>query len=440
MHRQVLILCLLLLGTAVAAQPAGEKTAPQAQQTAWLLFGDIKPRGWLLQQMERDLDYGFTGHLDKLVPDLVVADDIYGKDRLTREVKTKDVGAIKHDEAWEVQYLWWNSETQSNWWDGYVRNALLTGNEEAMRRTREYVNRMLSLQDADGYMGIYAPDLRYNFTGENGELWAQSTLFRALLAYYEATNDQSVLEAVERAADVTMRKYSPASPPFKVEKPFGGVEHGLTITDTFDRLYQLTGKEKYLAYAHWLYQNFSEYPMSQDDAQYAHLIDPGYRFKAHGVHTYEHLRSVVTAFYASGDKKLKKAIQGFLDKLDPCLTPSGGPIGDEWIGGRNADPSETGYEYCSIHELLDSYTHLMQKTGDLSYGDRIEWLLFNAGQGARHPEGHSIAYLKTDNSFSMTGPLHPGAADDKQTRYKYSPVHQDAAVCCVPNAGRIFPY
>jgi DUF1680 family protein len=25
-------------------------------------------------------------------------------------------------------------------------------------------------------------------------------------------------------------------------------------------------------------------------------------------------------------------------------------------------------------------------------------------------------------------------------RYKYSPVHQDVAVCCVPNAGRIAPY
>jgi len=27
-----------------------------------------------------------------------------------------------------------------------------------------------------------------------------------------------------------------------------------------------------------------------------------------------------------------------------------------------------------------------------------------------------------------------------QTRYKYSPAHQDVAVCCVPNAGRITPY
>ena len=28
----------------------------------------------------------------------------------------------------------------------------------------------------------------------------------------------------------------------------------------------------------------------------------------------------------------------------------------------------------------------------------------------------------------------------KQTRYKYSPAHQDVAVCCNPNAGRISPY
>ena len=43
----------------------------------------------------------------------------------------------------------------------------------------------------------------------------------------------------------------------------------------------------------------------------------------------------------------------------------------------------------------------------------------------------------------MTGSLHPGASPSPkgpQTRYKYSPAHQDVAVCCVPNAGRIYPY
>jgi DUF1680 family protein len=40
----------------------------------------------------------------------------------------------------------------------------------------------------------------------------------------------------------------------------------------------------------------------------------------------------------------------------------------------------------------------------------------------------------------MDGRQNFSLADPKQVRYKYSPVHREAAVCCVPNAGRILPY
>jgi hypothetical protein len=59
--------------------------------------------------------------------------------------------------------------------------------------------------------------------------------------------------------------------------------------------------------------------------------------------------------------------------------------------------------------------------------------------GARHPEKSAVTYLKTDNSYSMTGTIN-GMGDSRQRSYKYSPAHQDVAVCCVPNAGRIIPY
>ncbi|HNO94302.1 MAG TPA: glycoside hydrolase family 127 protein, partial [Anaerolineales bacterium] len=187
----------------------------------------------------------------------------------------------------------------------------------------------------------------------------------------------------------------------------------------------------------------SRQPLSQDDIQLPHLLNADYRFKAHGVHTYEHLRSLLTAAFAANNPQMDSVLAAALAKLEPCITPSGAPIGDEFIAGREANASETGYEYCSIHELFDTYAHLLQKTGDLHWADRAEWLFFNAAQGARHPAESSIAYLKTDNSFSMTGPLHPDDPQDEhnpQIRYKYSPVHQDVAVCCVPNAGRISPY
>jgi DUF1680 family protein len=421
-----------------------EKIKPVSEQTRRLPFGDIKPGGWMKAQMVDDLQNGFVGHLDEIVPDLIRDDDIYGKDRLTNKVKQKDVGALAGDGEWQVQFLWWNSETQSNWYDGFVKSVMLTDDQKFNHKMDEYIDRMLSYQDEDGYMGIYAPDLRYNFTGENGELWAQASLFRILLGQYEATGDEQILNAIEKAVAVTMKAWPiDASEPFNVKDPFAGVGHGLVFTDVLDQLYQITGHQKYMDYALFLFKDYNQHEMSEVDIFVENLLDSNYRFQGHGVHTYEHLRPLVVAYYASGNPTLKKAIDQYVKKLDEYLSPSGGPIGDEWVAGRTADASETGYEYCSIHELLDSYSLLLQKTGDMQWADRMDWILFNAGQGARHPHEHSIAYCKTDNSFSMTGGLHPGENDhggDPQTRFKYSPSHQDAAVCCVPNAGRIYPY
>lgn len=410
----------------------------------WLRFGEIKPQGWLRQQMQRDLETGFLGRLDELVPDLISDDDIYGRDRLTALSRHKDLGTVATDAAVQVQYMWWNSETQSNWRDGLVRTALLLDHAATLPEACACINHILETQDADGYLGIYAPDVRFNFSGENGELWAQATLFRVLLGYYEATGEARVLRAVERAAQATMAAYPPGrSQPFPGGDVVCGDSHGLAITDALERLSQLTGDATYAQYATWLYAAFSQSQVSQADVQYGHLVDPAYRFREHAAHTYEHLRSLLVARYTTGNPALEVALAGYLAKLGRCLAPSGGPIGDESIDGRDADATETGYEYCSIHELLDSYTHLLQKRGAAEWGDRAEWLLFNAGQGARHPHASAITYLRTDNSTTLDGPLHPGDApthQGPQTRYKYSPVHQDVAVCCAPNAGRIYPY
>lgn len=402
-------------------------------------FGQIKPGGWIYNQMNKDLTKGFVGKLDEIVPSLIKEDDIYGRDRLTKSYKVKNLGVAEGEVEGSLQLQWWNSETQSNWYDGLVRNTMLLEDEKYKEKVIAYVDRILKTQDEDGYLGIYEKDLRYKFDFEGGELWAQSTLFRSLLGYYEASKDERVLKAVIKAIDVTMKSYPIyKSTPFKFEQ-----SHGLTIIDTLETLYRLTSNKTYLDYAVWLYDDFSLASVGEKDAQLNNLLNKDYLFNDHGVHTYEHLRAVVTSYYATGEAKYKQALDGYLNKLDKCLSPSGGPIGDEWVGRRTADASITGYEYCSIHELLQSYSLLLNKSGNMAWADRMEWLLFNAAQGARHPKESSIAYLKSDNSYSMDGTFqyHQENSPHKtQTRYKYSPSHQDAAVCCVPNAGRIYPY
>jgi DUF1680 family protein len=411
------------------------------KQLQAISFGEIRPSGWIKKQMQKDLD-GFVGHLDQLVPKLLIDDKIYGENRLTGKIKNKTVGNLQPDDEWNVQYLWWNSESQSNWRDGYLRHAFMLNDKKHLKLIKKYIDYILSTQDEDGYMGIYAPDLRYNFTGENGELWSKATLYRALLAYYEATKKKKVLNAAIRAVENVMENYPMhSSTPFLATKPYAGLGHGLLFTDALDKLFQITKNKVYKDYAVFLYQDYCRHDVSEKDIQLQNILDPDYKLRGHGVHVYEHLRALALASFAEGDPGLNNALRIYLQRIDATTTPAGGPIGDEWIHERNADTTHTGYEYCSIHELMDSYLYLLQKTNDPHFADKAENIFFNAAQGARHPEHSSIAYLKTDNSYEMCGTRNGELEKKKtQTRYKYSPVHQDVAVCCSPNAGRITPY
>ena len=433
---QMIIVSLFLTSIVMNAQ---DKIASEKYEN--LPFGSIKPLGWLKVQMQKDMA-GFVGNLDQLVPDLM-NDPIYSTERLHKKSKIRDLGNLKSGDAGgDDQYKWWNSETQSNWWDGYIRNAFLLDDKQAIEKVKNYISQILATQDEDGYIGIYAKEIRYNFTGENGELWSKTTMYRGLLAYYEYTHDEKVWRALVKAIDNVMQNYPlNQSQPFFAGKDFsGGVAHGLTFTDVLDRMHQLTGDHKYSDYAAFLYLNFSENYSSEKDAQLHNILDPGYKLQSHGVHTYEHLRPLIVAAYAKGTPELNNALQIYLERIKACTTPTGGAVGDEWIGGRQADATHTGYEYCSLQELMDSYAALFQKSGDIKAAEEIETIFYNAAQGSRNPDHSCIAYLKTDNSFEMTGTRNGEAEPGrKQTRYKYSPVHQDVAVCCVPNAGRISP-
>ena len=407
-----------------------------------LPFGSIKPSGWIKTQIENDVN-GFVGKLDQLVPDLL-NDPIYSTDRLHKNSIAKELGNLKEGDAeGDEQYKWWNSETQSNWWDGYIRNVLLLDNQKDIEKVKRYIIAVLATQDEDGYLGIYDAELRYQFESENGELWSKATLYRGLLAYYEYSGDQQVVDALVRAVENVMENYPiNASSPFSSGTGFnGGVSHGLTFTDVLDRLYQLTGEKKYQQYALFLYNDFSNTYQTEADVQLANILNPDYRLKAHGVHTFEHIRPLIVATFAAQSMDMDNALQVYLDRIRQVTTITGGAIGDEWIAERMADATHTGYEYCSLHELLDSYTVLMQKTGQAMVGDQIENLFYNAAQGSRNPAHSCIAYLKTDNSYEMLGTKNGEIEPDrKQTRYKYSPAHKDVAVCCSPNAGRITPY
>ena len=429
--------------TAICCRSSDKPGQPITPAFTNLPQGSTHPRGWIADMMKFDLQEGIVGALQDLYPG-IKSDDLYRTARRGGLDDVPEMGdLILTGEPWEQSIMWWNAETIGNWWDGYVRHAHLTGDEDAIRQTKNIIDNLIASQDPDGYIGIYKDNLRYQHAGSNGELWAQTTAFRTMLGYYEITGDTQVLDAVERGMAVTMERYSPAARnPFDLKNAYGGVTHGLMMTDVCETLYRITGKSEYQVYATYLYRDFSTYDINRafNDLRYPLLLERDSLFTGHGVHTYEHLRTLINAYYHTGYPKLQTAFEHALYKLNKAILPSGAGHGNEWLAGLEADATYTHTEYCTMLELRNSLSSMFQKTGDTKFADHAEKLTYNGMMGARDPNGKAITYGKGDNCYVLDGKYHGEAETHDDVRYKYSPTHSDPAVCCAPNYARNLPY
>jgi DUF1680 family protein len=416
----------LLLGASAAAMlesrfAAGEawleKDAGVAPAFQPLRLGEIKPAGWIKAQMARDLEKGFAGNLDELCHE--ASSDIFC--------------AGRNSPASEGKKTWWNGETEGNWRTGHLAMAYLAEDATAMRKADAYVQRVLSFQDADGYIGISSPELRYK---KPGELWTQACLFRGLLDYADLTGDEAVHTAVVRACARSMAQFGPARAPLAPGVGGGGESHDLMFVDVMETLYARTGEAQYRDFAVELYRELSLNVPKADTAM-GPLLDLQSGFSEHGVNTYETIRVPLFLWMATGRKDFGQAARNALVKMARYTEVSGSGVGDENISLQTPDPTTTQYEYCSTKEIQCTLQSAMQKLGSAALGDRIEHIWFNAAQASRLADGTGISYLSSDNRLHCDGLPPKGGKPDASN--KMSPTHADVAVCCNPNATIIGP-
>lgn len=381
----------------------------------WLRMGEVKPAGWIKEQMLRDLREGFAGKLGKLCHE--ASSDIFVTNRNS---------SARQNTSNQDGVNWWNGETEGNWRTGYIMMAYLSEDAQSMKEADEYVRHILASQDADGYLGVFAPDLRYK---RQGELWTQACLLRGLLAYAELTSNQDVMRAVIRAADHTVGVLGPGKAPI----PWGE-NHDLMIVDVLERLFDLTGDVKYGDFALWLYRAWSK-AQSSSDTSLASLLNRNSGWVDHGVHTYETIRVPLWLSMTSRQEDIGRAYRNAIYKLNRYTEPGGSAVSEEWIKDLSPDPTFTEYEYCATKEIQYTLESALQKTGQAALGDRIERVWFNDAQGSRLPDGRAISYLTNDNRLRCDGVTPDGVKPEK--RNKFSPAHTDVAVCCNPNATQV---
>lgn len=406
---------------------------PVAEAFQPLRLGEIKPEGWLKAQLLRDLVTGYHGHLDELLDVLRPENNDFvsranNKDcRLDKDGRTIPP-AIER---------WWHAEMIGDWHDALIRAAYLVDEPKAREKADRYVAAMLRSQDPDGYIGIYPKGHRFHFNGPDGELWAQRCAFLGLLAYYEFTGRRDVLDAVQRAAKLTIRQYGPGKRYFDNPVDDVGMSHGLMFIDALEVLYRLTGDDEYRRAALSFYRDYdASKSVKNRDVQLARILDPAIPLSGHGPDVMGFFRVPLWSYYLTGDKRYWNAWQNSVAKTERHLGVAGSPLtGEEEDIQEHAKDPAAPYEFCSTFYLLHTLTWAMQKTGEPRYGDMLERTLFNAAQGARFADGKAITYYSNDQRLWVRQKPPEGAGN---IRYIYTAAFYPC--CCHNSAARVYPY
>jgi DUF1680 family protein len=134
---------------------------------------------------------------------------------------------------------------------------------------------------------------------------------------------------------------------------------------------------------------------------------------------------------ATGDAEYLKMGTGLINAINTFTMPSGAMVSEESVDAP-PHPWNVGYEYCAITEWQHTLINAGQKTGDAAHFQAVEKLWFNAAQGSRQPDGSAILYCSHENRLSIH--------DEIGKRQRFSPTHQQVAVCCSRNAARVASY
>lgn len=349
----------------------------------------IKPEGWLLRQLRTQAE-GLSGHLYEFWKD--VGDDCawLGGD----------------GDPWEraPYYL-----------DGLVPLAYLLGDERLIARAGKYIEWMLASQREDGFFG---PE-------NNPDWWPRMVALKALIQYYSATTDERVPRfmlkyfayqyknldsqpmiewAVARGGEnimCAMWLYNLTGAPFlmqlckKLEAQtldWGRFFNTFPFTRSMAR--HIPWKEMQEGRAGESELKGVDRPYMRTQYHYSHVVNVAMGLKTPAL---EHLMH-------GGAKEREAFYEGWQKLMKHHGVAMGMFTGDEHLSGNR--PTQ-GTELCAVVETMFSLETLIWALGDLSLGDRLEKLAFNALPATISPDMKTHQYLQQVNQVRATNEVRP---------------------------------
>ena len=299
--------------------------------------------------------------------------------------------------------------------DGLVPLAYLTGDEKLIAQAGRYIEWMLASQREDGFFG---PE-------RNPDWWPRMVALKALIQYYTATTDERVPKfmlkyfayqyknldaqpmvewAVARGAEnilCVMWLYNLTGAPFLVNLMRKLDAQTLNWSQFFTTFPFTRSMARHIPWSEMQAARDAESQLTGADRPY---MRTQYHF-SHVVNVAMGLKTPALEFLLHGGEKDREAFyEGWQKLMKYHGVAMGMFTGDEHLSGNR--PTQ-GTELCAVVETMFSLETLIWALGDITLGDRLEKLAFNALPVTISPDMKTHQYLQQVNQVRATNEPRP---------------------------------
>ena len=300
---------------------------------------ELKPSGWLKQQLEIQAR-GLTGNLDLFWPDVKASKWIGGS-----------------CEGWErVPY----------WLDGFIPLAYLLDDDGMKARAKKYIDAIIAGQKPDGWICPCEDSERNRY-----DVWAAFLLCKVLVVYYECSKDERIEEVIYRALK-NLYTHINAAVIFEWAR-----SRWFECLYAIYWLYERRSEDWLLTLAHRLKTQGHDYHSLYADCPYTEKTEKGkWSQMNHVVNQAMAVKSGAWYSRIHDDAKHTETAGLMLDVLEKYHgTVAGIFTGDENLAGRGLSQ---GTELCAVAELMYSIEQVYACSGSAAWGDKLEYIAFNA--------------------------------------------------------------
>ena len=397
-------------GNATVANQASGSDGQVTQRTktfgsfARLPAKTIRPEGWLRQYAQINADTWLLTYARSRDPEL------YNEYRDKRTAR---------DDSDFTDYI-------GDFGADLVHYAHMLPDAQTTEEVEPWIRSVLACQEANGYLGGFAPEARWrNWL----EVWTLANVLDALLRRYEVTGDKNLLTASERAIGGVIAVLKGSSDRYSSS---AFANNGVQLVEIFGKLSMLTGRESYL--------NFGREYLYKFGKVQAYLKGGDQVVHNHGAMEINNMNAPVFLYEYAGDPQMLKASQAAWEMMQTYVSVAGAPLGGEALDRTG---SRANSEHCDVIEWIEGVGALARMTGDVKYADAVERTMFNAYPAPKGADGWTLGYMHTPNQLVATEWSEPTMNNSSdldrwsKSRQYYSSSH--SPLCCNTNSARGIP-